>query len=209
MGRADRQVKLRGFRIELGEIESALVTHPRVGEAVALAREDTPGDKRLVAYVTAAHEAPEPAALRTYLKQRLPEYMVPAQCVVLEKLPRLSNGKVDHRALPAPQWEAGSDRVHVAPRTPIEQTLAGIFAALLRVDRVGIDDDFFALGGHSLLATQVVSRVWQALAVELPLRMMFADPTVRSLAAVLETVVRVRKSADDIPAQQGSDEFVV
>jgi len=209
MGRADKQVKLRGFRIELGEIESVLGTHPQVGEAVVLAREDTPGAKRLVAYVAAIDAAADPVALREHVKQRLPDYMVPAQCVVVEKLPRLPNGKVDLKNLPALRWEAESDRGYIAPRTPIEKALAEIFAGVLGVERVGIHDDFFALGGHSLLATQLVSRVRDTLEVELELRTFFGAPTVQALSAVVETLRRLSERSDDVSANLESEEFIV
>ena len=209
MGRADRQIKLRGFRIELGDIESALVTHPQVGEAVAIASEDSSGDKRLVAYVSVLDEGANPAALREYLKQRLPDYMVPAQCVVLKSLPRLPNGKVDAKGLPAPQWEAGSSRVYLAPSTSVEEVLAGIWAEVLKLERVGVEDNFFDLGGHSLLAMQVISQVRDALDAELPLRDMFAAPTVKAQARLLETLIRIRGSGDGAGPAQGGEEFVV
>jgi amino acid adenylation domain-containing protein len=209
MGRADRQVKLRGFRVELGDIESALVSHPQVGEAVVLASEDSPGDKRLVAYATVLDEAASPVALREYLRQRLPDYMVPAQCVVLESLPRLPNGKVDAKSLPAPQWEAGSSRVYLAPSTLAEEVLAGIWAAVLKLERVGVEDDFFDLGGHSLLAMQVISHVRDSLDVELPLRDVFAAPTVKAQAGLIETLIRIRGSGDDVGPPQGGEEFIV
>ncbi|HKV12634.1 MAG TPA: amino acid adenylation domain-containing protein, partial [Thermoanaerobaculia bacterium] len=151
LGRVDHQVKLRGFRIELGEIEAALTASSGVREAVVLAREDRPGDRRLVAYVAGGVSVEE---LRRSLSERLPGYMVPAAFVVLEALPLTSNGKVDRRALPAPE-QPGSEEEYRAPRTPVEEILAGIWADLLGIERVGADADFFELGGHSLLATRV------------------------------------------------------
>jgi acyl carrier protein len=209
MGRADRQVKLRGFRIELGEIEAALGTHPDVGEVVIVARVDTPGHKRLVAYVVGKGGETDPTAMRDYLKKRLPDYMVPAQCVVLEKLPRLPNGKVDHKSLPEPHWEAASNHGYVAPRTLIEETLARIYSEVLGMQRVGIQDDFFALGGHSLLATQLVSRVRDAFDVELELRALFRGSTVQALSEVIEALSRLRGTGSDVATQRESEEFIV
>ena len=190
LGRIDDQVKIRGFRIELGEIESVLAVHPAVREAVVAVCEDVPGDKRLVAYLTAKEGGPPKASeLRALLRAKLPDYMVPAAFVMLEALPLTPNGKVDRRALPAPNttrpdWTGG----YVAPRTPVEAKLAGIWAEILALDRVGIQDNFFELGGHSLLATQVMSRMRRALDLELPLRCLFEAPTIASLAAYVETM---------------------
>jgi amino acid adenylation domain-containing protein len=192
LGRFDHQVKIRGFRVELGEIEAALLALPGVREAVVMAREDLPGEQRVVAYL-----APElPAGLRERLRERLPDYMIPAAFVVLPRLPLTPNGKVDRRALPAPEWEA-KEAGWVAPRTPAEELLAGIWSNVLRIGRVGVHDDFFSLGGHSLLATQVVSRVREVCAVELPLRRLFEGPTVAELARQVEAARR----AEAEPAQ--------
>ncbi|MBU8901090.1 non-ribosomal peptide synthetase, partial [Corallococcus sp. M34] len=182
LGRVDLQVKVRGFRIELGEVEAALLSSSSVNDAVVVAREDIPGDKRLVAYLTSKHDADVSAdALRAHLKQRLPEYMVPSSFVVLEALPLNSNGKVDRKSLPAPEAPR-SERQYLAPRTPIESALASIWSEVLKVPQVGVLDSFFELGGHSLLATQVMSRVRTAFAVELPLQAFFETPTVEALA---------------------------
>ncbi|HXO18881.1 MAG TPA: amino acid adenylation domain-containing protein, partial [Thermoanaerobaculia bacterium] len=191
LGRIDHQVKVRGFRIELGEIEVTLLAHPGVREAVVLAREDAPGapgDQRLVAYAVAAEaeRPPSGADLRAHLAERLPEHMIPAAFVVLPALPLLPNGKVDRKALPAPEQEGAGAAGYDAPRGPMEELLAGIWSELLRVGRVGIHDSFFALGGHSLLATQVMSRVREVLGVEVPLRRLFEAPTVAGLAAQVE-----------------------
>ncbi|MBV9773327.1 MAG: amino acid adenylation domain-containing protein, partial [Gemmatimonadetes bacterium] len=182
LGRVDHQVKVRGFRIEPGEIEAMLAEHPQVREAVVLVREDVPGDPRLVAYLTAEGEAPAPAELRAHLKVHLPDYMVPGAFVALDALPLTPNGKVDRKALPAPSADAGVDSF-TAPRTPSEEILAGIWAAILGVEQVGVHESFFALGGHSLLATRVISRIREAFGVELPLRALFETPTVAELAA--------------------------
>ncbi|MET0395456.1 MAG: non-ribosomal peptide synthase/polyketide synthase [Longimicrobiaceae bacterium] len=186
LGRVDQQVKVRGFRIEPGEVEAALEGHPAVRQALVAAYEHAPGDRRLVGYVVPEEgaEAPGAAALRGFLGARLPEHMVPAAFVVLEALPLTPSGKIARRGLPAPDAMAGE--AYVAPRTPTEEALAGIFGEVLRVERVGVHDDFFALGGHSLLATQVVSRARRTLGVEVPLRAVFAAPTVAALAARVE-----------------------
>jgi amino acid adenylation domain-containing protein len=185
LGRLDQQVKIRGYRIELGEIEVALAHLPGVREAVVLAREDEPGDKRLVAYVVpSGGSAPSPAELRDGLRGGLPEYMLPSAFVLLEALPVTANGKLDRRALPAPQWSAAAE--FEAPRTPVETALAGIWSEVLGVPEVGREDDFFELGGHSLLATQMVSRLREAFGVEVALRSLFERPKLAELAAVVE-----------------------
>jgi amino acid adenylation domain-containing protein len=175
LGRLDHQVKIRGFRIELGEIEAALARHPDVQEAVAVAR-----GGRLVAYaVPAAGRTPDPAALRAALAARLPEPMVPAQIVVLERLPLTANGKVDRRALPAPEAPV---RTLVAPRDPIEERLAALWRRLLGVPEVSVQDNFFTIGGHSLLATRLVAAIREELGVEVPLREVFEHPVLADLA---------------------------
>jgi amino acid adenylation domain-containing protein len=183
LGRIDDQVKIRGFRIELGEIESALRRHPQVRASVVVAREDIPGNKRLIGYVVPVADAKvDSRELREFLQDKLPEYMVPALLIELPDLPLTPSGKVNRRALPAPDYDAQLKDTFVAPRTPVEELLAGIWAEVLKVSRVGINDNFFELGGHSLLATQVVSRVLQTFAVALPLRALFEAPTLRTLA---------------------------
>jgi amino acid adenylation domain-containing protein len=196
LGRADDQVKVRGFRIELGEVEAALESHASVREAVVIVREDAPGDRRLVGYVVAAAGAPSSdlpsvSALRAHVAERLPEYMVPSALVVLDAFPLTPSGKVARRALPAPDASAAAETdAYVAPRTATEEILAGIFAEVLRIDRVGARDDFFALGGHSLIATRVVSRIRDLLGVDLPLRALFDGPRVEALAAQVDGLLR-------------------
>jgi len=182
LGRIDHQVKIRGVRIEPGEIEAALCAHPSIASAAVIAREDEPGDRRLVAYVVAsAHDAvPGGAELRTFLSRTLPDHMLPAAFVQLARLPLTPSGKVDRRALPAPEGRSGD--AHVAPRTPVEEVLASIWAEVLRLDRVGVKDNFFELGGHSLLAMRVVARVRDAFKIELPLRVLFDGATIAALA---------------------------
>jgi len=184
LGRIDNQVKIRGYRIELGEIESVLSQHPSVREVVVLAREDNPGDRRLVAYVVTNREQPcTTSEMRNFLKQKLPEYMVPSTFVLLEAMPLTSNRKVDRRALPLPdQSRPELEKAFVASRTPVEQILADIWREVLKQERVGIHDNFFDLGGHSLLATQVMSRIRDAFQTDIPLRALFEKPTIEELA---------------------------
>ncbi|WP_211770319.1 non-ribosomal peptide synthetase [Kutzneria sp. CA-103260] len=179
LGRADQQIKIRGFRVEPGEVEAVLLTDPSVAKAVVIAREDRPGDVRLVAYV---EPAGDPAALRKLLADRLPEHLVPTAVVVLPQFLLNANGKLDRRALPAPEVQA-SER---AARTPVEQALCELFADVLGVSTVGLDDGFFALGGHSLLATRLVSRIRAMLGVEAPIRAVFDAPTPARLAELLD-----------------------
>jgi len=186
LGRADDQVKIRGHRVELGEIEAALGRHPAVREAAVLVRQDAPGDPRLVAYVVGADgQAPPVGDLRDRLKAELPPYMVPSAIVALDALPLTANGKVDRRALPAPEGDRPvSEDSYVAPRTPTEAAVAATWAEVLALGRVGVHDDFFDLGGHSLLALQVVARLRDAFAegAGITLRDLFDAPTVAGLA---------------------------
>jgi non-ribosomal peptide synthetase component F/acyl carrier protein len=192
VGRADHQVKLRGYRIELGEVEAALRMQAGVSEALVMAREDEPGNQRLVAYIVA--EQPEGPAmefstadLRRSLLETLPDYMVPSAIVLMLKMPRLANSKIDRHALPAPDVSSQALKdSYVAPRTPVEEVVAGIWAHALRVERVSIQDDFFLLGGHSLTATQVLSRIRETFQIEMPLRTLFDEPTVHGLSRRIE-----------------------
>ncbi|MDJ0729380.1 MAG: amino acid adenylation domain-containing protein, partial [Crocosphaera sp.] len=211
LGRIDHQVKIRGFRIELGEIEALLASHPQVWETVVLVREDTPGDKRLVAYLVpqpditlkeAGVERQEAAAsvtieeIRQFLKAKLPDYMVPNGFVILETLPLTANGKIDRRALPAPEFH--NEDKYVAPRTPIEEKLTNIWSQILQVEKVGINDNFFELGGHSLLVTQLVARIRDTFNIEIPLRDLFVAPTVNELAQSIEQLQQ-QNSAPIVP----------
>ncbi|MEG3918368.1 amino acid adenylation domain-containing protein [Microcoleus sp. T3_A4] len=187
IGRIDGQVKIRGFRIELGEIEAVLGQHPDIAQAVVVAREDEMAQKRLVAYlISDQKQAPTHKEIRNFLTSKLPEYMVPSAFVILKSLPLTSNGKVDRRALPAPDaMRPELTGNFVAPRTNIEEVLAAIWAEVLKIEKVGIYDNFFELGGHSLLATQVISRVRQAFQVELPLHRLFESATVADFAVAI------------------------
>jgi amino acid adenylation domain-containing protein len=183
LGRIDDQVKIRGFRIELGEIVSVLTQHGAVKQAVVLAREDQRGDKRLVAYVVGKREQRvDEDELRSYLKKQLPDYMVPTAIVVLPKLPLTSNGKIDRQALPAPEQSSSERKAYLAPQTPTEQLVAGIWAEVLHRDDIGAQDNFFEIGGHSLLATQVISRIRRSFNIDLPLRTLFESPTIVEFA---------------------------
>ena len=184
LGRIDHQVKLRGFRIELGEIEAVLCRHPAVQECAVLAREDTRGEKHVIAYVVLRDPG---ADLRSHLRNSLPDYMIPSTFVILEALPVTPNGKVDRKALPAPDFATLSSQAgFVAPRTPSEIALAAIWAQVLGIQSIGVHDNFFALGGHSLLATRVISHMRQTLGVEIALRSLFETPTVAGLSAQID-----------------------
>lgn len=193
LGRIDDQVKLRGFRIELGEIEAVLSQHPAVQEAVVVVRE-VEGNKRLIAY-TASSQPLLPSDLRTFLKAKLPDYMLPSAFVNLKALPLTPNGKVDRRALPV-LIQTESAPIDIAPRTAVETALAEIWMALLGVKHVGVQDNFFELGGHSLLATQLVSKIRVAFQIEVPLRYLFEAPTVAGLAQYIETTLIAQKEAN-------------
>ncbi|MCF4968124.1 non-ribosomal peptide synthetase [Nostoc sp. CMAA1605] len=192
LGRIDNQVKIRGFRVELEEIEAMLRQHSSVRETVVIVREDN-GDKRLVAYIVPQPESSADlvSELRQILKQRLPQHMMPSAFMLLDDLPLAPSGKVDRRALPAPDFtQLQSEKTFVAASTPIQEILMGIWAEVLSLEKVGIHDNFFELGGHSLLATRVISKVRQAFEVELPLRRLFEQPTIAGLATVIDTIIK-------------------
>ncbi|HEY0855956.1 MAG TPA: amino acid adenylation domain-containing protein, partial [Albitalea sp.] len=203
LGRNDFQVKVRGFRIEPGEIETRLLQHPALREAVVLAREDQPGDKRLVAYCTLADDTDTDAdaeALREHLASTLPDYMVPAAFVVLDALPLTANGKLDRSALPAPDAQAYGRQGYEAPEGEVEQTIARIWGDVLQMERIGRHDDFFELGGHSLLAVKVASRMREA-GLHADVGVLFATPTLAALAAAVGgTPGGVRVPANGIPS---------
>jgi acyl carrier protein len=212
LGRIDHQVKIRGFRIELGEIESVSGRHPAVEEAVIIAREDVPGDKRLVGYVVPTQEAVSTSELRQHLKQTLPDYMVPAHFVMLDALPLTPNGKVDRRALPAPdRMRPDLEEVFIAPRTQTEELVAGIWSNVLGLERIGVHDNFFELGGHSLLATRVVARIQQEFEVDLKLMDFFKLPTIAELAKGIEGLLWIDAGipGDDEAEFQDGKEWVI
>jgi amino acid adenylation domain-containing protein len=199
LGRLDHQVKIRGFRIELGEIETVLAQHPGIREAVVLARADQLGDRRLVAYMAVREDAPPVSELRDHLRQRLPEYMIPAAWMFLPALPLTANGKVDRSALPSPDRSEEPDRI--PPRTPSEVALAVLWSEILGLERIGVDDHFFELGGHSLLATQLSARIRTSFSVQMPLRELFMFPTLAEMAARVEELTLAAsdpQSIDDL-----------
>ena len=191
LGRLDDQVKIRGFRVEPGEVEATLGQHPAVRQAVVLAREDRPGDKRLTAYVVPRRgRGPAASDLRRFLGERLPGQMVPSAFVVLAALPLTANGKVDRRALPAPEpVRPELESAYAGPRTAVEEVLAGIWAEVLGLERIGIHDDFFDLGGHSLLAARLIARVGDAFHMDLPLRSLFEARTIARVAELVEATI--------------------
>ncbi|MGL5880441.1 MAG: non-ribosomal peptide synthetase, partial [Xenococcaceae cyanobacterium] len=206
LGRIDRQVKIRGFRIELGEIETLLTQNSFVREGVVVVKEDIPNDKRLVAYIVSNLEdrrGTENSAianeftpkLRNFLKEKLPEYAIPSAFVFLEKLPLTPSGKIDRRALPAPDsLSRNREQNYIAPRTPLEEVIAGVWTQVLKTDRISVDDNFFEQGGHSLLATQLISRLRNVFQIELPLRYIFEFPTVAELAQAVEEMKKSKQS---------------
>jgi amino acid adenylation domain-containing protein len=205
LGRNDEQVKVRGYRIELGEVEAALASHPAVSESVVVVHNAGAGEKRLVAYVMSAEgEALSIGELRQFVGRKLPDYMVPSIFIMIERVPRTINGKVEYRALPAPgTMRPLIESVFVAPGTPTEESLAHIWSTVLGVERVGAHDDFFELGGNSLSATQLVLRIRQAFDVELPLRALFKHSSVAQLASLLEEILlkQVNEMTDEEAAQ--------
>ncbi|NUK90118.1 AMP-binding enzyme, partial [Streptomyces lunaelactis] len=200
LGRIDQQVKLRGLRIELGEIEAALSTHEDVAAATVIVREDTPGDKRLVGYcVPAAGRELTVADLRARLRTSLPDYMIPNWFVFLDTLPLTPSGKVDRRALPEPEGDRPDvDGDYVAPRTEVEQIIAGIWSEVLGLDRIGVHDNFFHLGGHSLLATRVINQIDLLTGLEVSLKKFFLTPSVAEISThVLELLALEESTASD------------
>jgi Phosphopantetheine attachment site/AMP-binding enzyme C-terminal domain/AMP-binding enzyme len=183
-GRIDQQVKLRGYRIELGEIEALLNDHPDVGAAVAIVREDAPGDARLVAYLVAADPERPPGEddLRALLRAKLPPFMMPSTLVALDALPVSANGKLDRGGLPAPEGATRLARDYAPAQTPIQEALVTAWQDVLRLERVGIDDDFFELGGHSMLAVRMLARIQRELGVELYLGVIFDRSSIRELS---------------------------
>jgi amino acid adenylation domain-containing protein len=199
LGRADHQVKIRGFRIELEEIEQALVKYDAVAEAVVVAREDGDGDKRLHAYVVFTNTVDASAVdLRSFLKTTLPPHMIPATFTVLETFPLMPNGKIDRRALPEPNAQRPPDKIFVAPRTPIEEVVAGVWCQALRLPRVSVDENFFELGGHSLLAARVFSDLQKTFTVELNLVDIFKAPTVAELAEMIYERQAAQSQGDEL-----------
>jgi len=203
-------VKIRGFRIELGEIEAALRGIDGVRDATVIVREDEPGDRRLVAYVVGESDAER---LRDELRRGLPEHMVPGAFVAMDALPLTPNGKLDRRALPAPEYAAAAGS-YVAPSNPVEQVLAEIWADVLRLERVGVRENFFAIGGHSLLATRIVARVRQVLDGEISIVTLFQRPTIGELAAVLrergdhaDEEPAIMRAAGDLSPLDGLDDI--
>ncbi len=212
LGRVDNQVKVRGYRIELGEIEAALASHAAVQSCAVLAREDTPGDKQLVGYVVSRGSKPATVEeLQGHLKDGLPEYMVPAKFVFLDAFPLTNNGKVDRKALPAPQWEEARPGQELdGPRNATEETLTNIWKEIFKVESVGIHEDFFDLGGHSLLAIKVMARIRDAFGLDLPVLILFESPTIAALAEYIsKNSVQPAKdnagSAKVVGASQSSD----
>ena len=200
LGRSDEQVKIRGYRIELGEVEAALLSHRGVGQTAVVVREDLPGDKRLVGYVVAAVNGLEQdrpvhpvdmAGLLDMVRGRLPEYMVPAAVVVLDALPLTANGKLDRKALPAPEY-APAEVSRREPSTPQETVLCSLFGEILGAEGIGIDDNFFKLGGHSLSAARLVARIRTVVGTEISIRTLFESPTVSGLVQSMEAMPRKR-----------------
>ena len=200
-GRGDDQVKIRGFRIELGEIETVLARHPAVQQAVLLAQDQEQGDRRLLAYVVARRDQPTSSdALRAYLKQQLPDYMVPAAFILLPKIPLTPNGKIDRQALPAPEQASAS--TYTPPATPTEHAVAAIWAEVLRRHPISTSDNFFDLGGHSLMATQVISRIREHFKVELAMRVLFERPTVREISEEVEKAEPFEEESAILPVSR-------
>jgi len=189
LGRKDYQVKIRGFRIELGEIESVLQSHNKITEAAVVAREDRSGHKQLVAYLVASPQGTNVKDVRSYLQEKLPEYMVPSLFVFLDSMPLTTNGKLDRKALPSPyETQLENSQKYVMPQTPLEEKIAEIWRQVLGLERVGIYDNFFELGGHSLLATRTIMLCREVFQIDLPVRCLFESPTIKTLARTIEVL---------------------
>lgn len=202
LGRMDEQVKVRGYRVEPSEVSTVLGQHPAVEASVVVATEDAPGEKHLVAYlVLASGSTVSASALREYLRQRLPDYMVPAAFVAIPSLPVTEQGKINRAALPAVNGNRLPDEAYVAPRTLVEEELVKILAPLLKLNRVGVNDNFFLLGGHSLLGTQVIARVSESFGVDLTLLKLFDHPTVAEMSAEIESLILAKIERDSHTAQ--------
>src|SRR5258708_7635394 len=201
IGRSDYQVKVRGYRIELAEIEAALSQCEGVRQAAVIAREDESGERQLTGYVTAQNAVLSQDALKSALRETLPDFMVPGTVLVLEAMPLMANGKVDRKALPSPRRDEHEGGANA--RTPVEEILASIWGEVLKLERVSVHEDFFALGGHSLSATQVIARIRRALSVELPLPAMFESPTVAGLRELEAFRVARREAAEPFDLSRG------
>ena len=201
LGRLDNQIKIRGFRVELGEIESVLRQHPSVATAVLVARTDSSGSKHLVAYVTVSRSERTPSVqeLREFLRQKLPDFMMPTAVMLLERLPLTANGKIDQNALPQPALDR-EGLSFVAPRNETEQTIAEVWSAVLEVQSIGAHDDFFRLGGHSLLAMRVVSRLRSIFAMDIPVRVILEHGTVAAMADYINGIKLTRVGTPLVPA---------
>ncbi|HEX7261142.1 MAG TPA: condensation domain-containing protein, partial [Luteolibacter sp.] len=207
VGRRDHQVKVRGFRVELAEIEAVLERQPQVARAVVVARRGANGEQRVLGYVVAQERTLTTARLRQYLREKLPEYMVPAELVLLEQLPLTVNGKVDRRALPEPESVRQAESEYVAPRTEMEELVAGVWQQVLGLERVGLHDSFFDLGGHSLLATKIISRLRETFGFQIPLSTIFDSPTIADLAEYI--TAEINQSSDftsSVPVERVSRE---
>jgi acyl carrier protein len=206
LGRADDQVKVRGYRVELGEIEATLAAQPDVKTCAVLAREDDPGNKQLVGYIVSRNgEMLQTSELHTFLKNRLPEYMVPAQFVFLDSLPLTPNGKVDRKSLPAPSNRSAGKGG--PPQTETEKAVAAIWGQLLRVDGLGIEDDFFDLGGHSMTAVGLVARLRAAYDVNVELAILFERPTIAGLSEAIDLLVLTNHQFDSRSSTGAREEF--
>jgi amino acid adenylation domain-containing protein len=198
-GRRDHQVKIRGSRIELGEVQAALVSHPQIGESIVQLAEDRSGDKRLIAYVSASGKPPSSTQLRSYLRHKLPEYMLPSAFVFLDKFPLTPSGKVNRLALPPVDHIKTNERDYLAPRTITEEIVVGILAEVLGVEEVSINDDFFELGGHSLLLIRVMCRLEEVLNIQVPMRVLFENSKVSRLAESIENIRELSKGSRKLP----------